>query len=70
MWWKELQINLLISPKNASYTSPDHLQKYIQIMDDYLKIPLASLKSEHFAFFSDEARDITLIKQLATYATF
>ena len=68
---KELQTHLLTSPKNASYMSPDCLQKYIKIMDDYLKIPLlAPLKSGHFAFFSDKKQDITSIKQLAIYATF
>ena len=37
---KELQNHLLTSPQNARYMSPDYLQKYIQIMDDYLKVPL------------------------------
>ena len=51
--------------------SPDYLQKYIQIMDDYLKIPLlASLKSGHFAFSSNETQSITSMEQLAIYATF
>ena len=51
--------------------SPPYLQKYIQIIDVYLKIPLlASLKSGHFAFCSDETQDITLIEQLAIYAAF
>ena len=51
--------------------SLDYLQKYIQIMDDYLKIPLLlSLKSGHSAFFGFETQDITSIKQLAIYATF
>ena len=68
---KELQTHLLTSPKNAWYMSPDYLQKYIQIMDNYLKIPLiASLRSMHFAFFSEEMQDITSIEQLAIYATF
>ena len=68
---KELQNHLLTSAKNASYMSPDCLQKHIQIMDDYLKIPLlASLKSERFAFFSDGTQDITSTEQLATYMTF
>ena len=51
--------------------SPDYLQKYIRIMDDYLKIPLLlPLKSGHSAFFSDKTQDVTSIKQLAIYATF
>ena len=63
---KELQTLLLTSPKNSSYMSQDYLQKYIQIMDNYLKIPLIeSLKTGRFAFFSRETEDITSIKQLA-----
>ena len=51
--------------------STDYLQKYIQIMDHYLKVPLlASLKSGHFDFFSNETKDITSTEQLAIYATF
>ena len=61
----------MMSPKNALYMSPPYLQKYIQIIDVYLKIPLlASLKSGHFASFSNETQDITLIEQLAIYAAF
>ena len=42
---KELQVHLLTSPKNATFMSPHFLQKYIQIMDEHLKLPLlASLK--------------------------
>ena len=48
---KELQTHLLTFSKNASYMSQGYLQKYITIMDYYLKIPLLiSLKSGHFAF--------------------
>ena len=51
--------------------SLDYLQKDIQIMDDYLKIPLlVSFKSEHFAFFNSVTQDITSIKQLAVYEAF
>ena len=51
--------------------SPDYLQNYIQIMDNYSKVSLlAFLKSGHFAFFSDETKYITSIEQLAIYATF
>ena len=68
---KELQTHLLTSPKNAFYMLLDYLQKYIKIMDDYLKIPLlASLKSGHFVVFNGETQDITSIEQLAIYATF
>ena len=51
--------------------SPDYLQKYIQIMDHYLKVSLlASLKSGHFDFFSDETQDIASTEQLSIYETF
>ena len=68
---KELQTHLLISPKNATFMSPDFLPKYIQIMDEHLKIPLlASLKCRPFTFFSDETQETTSTEQLAIYATF
>ena len=66
-----VQAHLLTSPKNATFMSPDFLQKYIQIMDEHLKLPLlASLKCGPFTFFSDETQDTTSSEQLAIYATF
>ena len=68
---KELQAYLLTSPKKATFMSPDFLQKYIQIMDEHLKLPLlASLKCGPFTFFSDETQDTTSTEQLAIYVTF
>jgi hypothetical protein len=53
------------------YLSPEYLNKYISIIDDYLKTPLlASLQQGHFTFYNDETSDITSIEQMAVYATF
>ena len=69
---EEIKKNLLHAPQNANYMSPEYISKYIQIMDDYIKLPLfASLRtSGPFTFFNDETSDITTIKQMAIYATF
>ena len=52
--------------------SPEYIPKYIQIMDDHIKLPfLASLRtSGPFTFFNDENSDVTTTKQMTVYATF
>ena len=43
---EEIKKNLLHTPQNANYMSPEYISKYIQIMDDYIKLPLfASLRT-------------------------
>ena len=51
---------------------PEYISKYIQIMDDHIKLPLlASLHSSGpFIFFNDETSDVTTTKQMVIYATF
>ena len=52
--------------------SPEYISKYIQIMDDHIKLPLlASLRtSGPFTFFNNETSDVITTKQMAIYATF
>ena len=52
--------------------SPEYISKYIQIMDDHIKLPLcASLcSSGPFTFFIDQTPDLTMTEQMAIYATF
>ena len=69
----EIKSHLLTAPKNATYLSPEYISKMIQIIADYVRIPLLStLKTcNGFTFYSDETSDIiTSIEQLAIYATF
>ena len=56
----------------TNYMSPEYISKYIQIMDDHIKLPLcASLRSSGpFTFFIDETPDLTMTEQMAIYATF
>ena len=42
---EEIKKHLLHAPENANYMSPEYISKYIQIMDDHIKLPLlASLR--------------------------
>ena len=68
----EIKSHLLTAPKNATYLTPEYISKMIQIIADYVRIPLLStLKTcNGFTFYSDEMSDITSIEQLAIYATF
>ena len=71
MWWERVaNPSTDISKEcivHVTRLSPKIYQNYGRL----LKIPLlASLKSGHFAFLSDETQDITSIEQLAIYATF
>ena len=52
--------------------SPKYISKYVQIMDDHIKLPLlAPLHSSGlFTFFTDETSGITMTEQMAIYATF
>ena len=53
--------------------SPEYVSKYIQIMDDHIKLLLlTSLRSSScpFMFFIDETSDVTMTEQIAIYATF
>ena len=52
--------------------SPEYFSKYIQIMDDHIKLPLlASLcSSSLFMFFNNETSDATTTEQMAIYTTF
>ena len=53
------------------FMSPEYIPKYIQIMDDHIKLLLlASLTPGPFTFFNDETSDVTKTEQMAIYATF
>ena len=69
---EEIKKHLLHAPQNANYMSLEYISKYIQIMDDHVKLPLlASLwSSGSFTFFIDETLDVTMTGQMAIYATF
>ena len=69
---EEIKKHLLHAPQNANYMSPEYIPKYIQIMDDHIKLPfLASLRtSGPFTFFNDENSDVATTKQMTVYATF
>ena len=67
----EVKTRLIFSPKNAIDTSLEYIGKVINIIDDYIKLPLlASLREKRFAFFSDETQGITSVEQMAVYVTF
>ena len=68
---KEVKTHLISSPKNAIYTFPQYIGKFINIIDDYIKLPLlALLREKYFIFFTNETQDITSVEQMAAYATF
>ena len=66
----EIKSHLLTALKNATYLSPEFISKMIQIIADYVRIPLLStLKTcNGFEFYSEETSNITS-EQLAIYAT-
>ena len=68
---KEVQTHLLSAPKNATYMSAQYIAKYIDVINQYLEVPLlTSLRQNKFAMYNDETRDITSVEQMAIYATF
>ena len=72
---EEIQKHLLHAPQNANYMPHEYISKYIQIMDDYIKLPLlASLRtSGPFTFSNSETSqtsNVTTTKQMTVYATF
>ena len=72
---EEIQKHLLHAPQNANYMSHEYISKYIQIMDDHIKLPLlASLRtSSPFTFSNSETSqtsNVTTTKQMTVYATF
>ena len=70
----EIKTQLISSPKNAYiylYTSALYISKLIDIIDEYIKLPLlASLRENYYTFITDETTKITSIKQMAVYAIF
>ena len=58
---EEIKKHLLHAPQNANYMSPEYISKYIQIMDDHIKLPLlTSLSSSGpFTFFNNETSHVT-----------
>ena len=67
----KVKTQLISSPKNAICTSSQYIGKFVKVFDVYIKLPLlASLRENHFTFFSDETQDITSVEQMAVYATF
>ena len=47
----KVKTHLLYGPKNALYTSPEYIEKFIAVINDYINLPpLASLKSNFFTF--------------------
>ena len=68
---KEIFSHLLTALKNAKYLSPLYVSKYIETMSNYIKQPLLEkMRSNLYYFYMDETTDVTLIEQLAIYATF
>ena len=72
---EEIQKHLLHAPRKANYMSHEYISKYIQIIDDHIKLPLlASLRtSGPFTFFNNETSQIsnfTMSEQMTIYATF
>ena len=66
-----MKTHLISSHKDAIYTSSQHIGKFIDTIDDYIRLPfLASLREKHFTFFGNETQDITSVEQMAVYATF
>ena len=52
--------------KNATYIFPEYINKYINIVDEFVQKALHSMKGNK----SDETPDMTSLGQLALYATF
>ena len=69
---EEIKKHLLHTPENANYMSPEYISKYIQIMDDHIKLPLlTSLRSfDPFTFFNDETSNVATTKHMDIYTTF
>ena len=60
-----------MASKNTTYISPEYINKYINIMDEFVKKPLhATMKGNEFMFCSDETPDVTSLEQLTLYLTF
>ena len=67
----EIKTHLISSPKNALYTSPLYISKFIDIIDKYIKLPLlALLRENYYMFITDETTNITSMEQMAVYAIF
>ena len=67
---KEISSHLIMTPKNATYMSPEYISKCVTVMAEFVKKPLHSTtKNSEFTFYSEETQDITLIEQLVIYAT-
>ena len=58
---KEVDAHLLFAPRNAVYMSNRYIEKYVDIMVDYIKKPLLEslCNGQHFTFYTDETTDIT-----------
>ena len=67
----EVRKHLDFGPRNAQYTSPEYVGKFVTVINDYIELPvLASLQSKCFTFYNDESQDITSTEQMAIYGSF
>ena len=67
----EVRKHLDFGPRNAQYTSPEYVGKFVTVINDYIELPLlASLRSKCFTFYNDESQDITSTEQMAIYGSF
>ena len=58
----EVKTHLISSPKNIIHKLPQYIGKLLDVIDDYIKVPLlASIRKNYFTFSNDKTHDIIIV---------